>query len=91
MTRLRRSRRALWLSGALAAAAGLGLVAMRPLLNGIAESARRPAGRMGRLLYGPAPAGLAPYRRILDALDYSMPAGDPLGRPLGFTFSFTCS
>ena len=31
-------------------------------------SARRPTRRTGRLLSGPAPAGLAPYRRILDAL-----------------------
>ena|SRR5215831_6511890 len=68
MTRLRRSRRPLWLSTVLAAGVVLGLVATRPLLDVIAESARRPTGRMGRLLYGPAPAGLAPYRRIPDAL-----------------------
>ena len=43
-------------------------MATRPLLDAIAGSARRPTQRTGRLLYGPAPAGLAPYRRILDAL-----------------------
>ena len=68
MTRLPRSRRPVRLSTVLAVGVVLGIVATRPLLDAIAESARRPTGRMGRLLYGPAPAGLAPYRRILDAL-----------------------
>src|SRR5215472_18302056 len=68
MTRLPRSRRPVRLSTVLAVGVVLGILATRPLLDAIAESARRPTGRMGRLLYGPAPAGLAPYRRILDAL-----------------------
>src|SRR5215472_1406738 len=68
MTRLPRSRRPVRLSTVLAVGVVLGILATRPLLDAIAESARRPTGRMGRLLYGPAPAGLAPYRRIQDAL-----------------------
>jgi SAM-dependent methyltransferase len=69
VTRRRRSRRPLWFS-ATAAGVLIGMVVVaRPLVDGIAESARRPTGRVGRLLYGPAPAGLAPYGRVLDALD----------------------
>jgi SAM-dependent methyltransferase len=53
----------------LAAGIVAGVVAARPLLDAVAESARRPTGRVGLLLYGPASAGLPPYTRVLDALD----------------------
>lgn len=68
VTRFRRIRWPFWLSAALAAGVVSSAVA-RPLLDAVAASARRPTGRIGRMLHGPAPAGLPPYQRVLQALD----------------------